>query len=459
MLQKRFDDALLSICEPFSPEKRKFLLGVSGGTDSMCMAELFFHSRYELDFAIAHVNFHLRPLECDKDEALVTQWAENHGKKLFIAHFDTNHYASEHHVSIEMAARELRYSWFEKIMDDNNIDDLSIAHNLDDRTETFFLNVLRGTGMKGLVGIREERSLPQRGKKIIRPLLSFTRKQISDHIAMNKISYHDDMSNFETKFYRNKLRNIIFPEFKKINPSFKRTLEKSMGYFDAAGDILNDILENELRDKKHLYEATDQELIIDIKKLSEEKHPSFWLFSLINPFGFNSTQVMQILGSMHRQTGKRFFSDSHELLINRGKMEVYPHIEHVKQSIIKGLGQCVFNGVEFRLSVFKRPDNFQLSDLKQYPHSLFIDGDKFAFPIIVRTINPGDRIHPFGLKGSKKISDLFTDYKLSIRQKEAWPILFSSESSERIICIPGIKSDDRYKITPTTNKIIEVSII
>ena len=231
---REFDGALISLSDG-KVEGRRYLLGVSGGIDSMCMARLFLDSHLSPEFAIAHVNFSLRGEESDGDMDSVVEWGRVHGIQVYTRTFDTKTYSAENSISTQMAARELRYGFFSELMDSEGFDFLAIAHNLDDSIETIFLNIARGTGLKGLSGI------PVRNGRIIRPLMSISRARIREYVESNGVSYRDDRTNFESHYARNRVRNIIFPEFRKINPSFLNTVRRDAEYFREASDIIDGV--------------------------------------------------------------------------------------------------------------------------------------------------------------------------------------------------------------------------
>ena len=295
-----------------SDSSPRILLAVSGGIDSMCMAHLFERSFYR-NIAIATVNFKLREQESDADEELVRHWAEERSIRFFSTSFNTKEYSKGHRISTQMAARDLRYSWFYSLMDEHSFDYIAIAHNLNDSVETFFLNSLRGTGIQGLCGIR------RKSGKIIRPLLSITRDEIACYVKAENIPFRDDMTNFESHYSRNRLRNLVFPEFEEINPAFLRTIERNMQNVESVADILDDLFEQK---RAVLFDKENRR--IDIGKLSAEKRPEYWLFLILNDYGFNSQQIEQIKDALTSQPGKEFHSESHILLRDRKYLLLYP---------------------------------------------------------------------------------------------------------------------------------------
>ena len=429
-------------------EGRRYLLGVSGGIDSMCMAALFLRSELHPQFAVAHVNFSLRGEESDGDMASVEEWGHIHGVRVFTRTFDTKAYASENSVSTQMAARELRYGFFKELMDSEGFDFLSIAHNLDDSIETIFLNIARGTGLRGLAGI------PVRNGRIIRPLLGVSRAQIRAYVAEEGVSYRDDHTNFESHYARNRVRNIIFPEFRKINPSFLNTVRRDSEYFREASQIIDGVYEG-VRSRTCTQDGGV--LLIDTRALLTEGHCGYWLNRMLREYGFNSGQVADIVRCMDSgQNGRVFRSGSHELLYGTEKMKVYPLMrEEEGELCIDRPGIYDFKGLRFRIDFFPKPAAFSpVSD----GSVLYFAADGLNMPLLCRGWRPADRFRPFGMRrGSKKLSDFFTDLKLDRIQKQAQPVLLDADGS--IVCLPGLRIDDRFKIKTPTTVVAGVSIL
>ncbi|MBQ0006021.1 MAG: tRNA lysidine(34) synthetase TilS, partial [Alistipes sp.] len=403
---------------------KKYLLAVSGGIDSMCMAELFLNCSLRPDFAIAHVNFSLRGEESDADERLTRSWAEKNGIHYHCIRFDTNAFALEKSLSIEMAARELRYGWFESLIEEFGYDFLSVAHNRNDSVETFFLNILRGTGIDGITGIRKYNG------KIIRPLIEIERKDIFSYVSSRTIIYRDDRSNFENEYSRNKIRNLAFPIFETINPSFLDTVSRDMEHFSQAAAILDDISQ-EIKKKVVSYE--NGATVIDMRALKETAHTDFHAFHILNPFGFNSSQIKEITDTT--STGKHFSSPKYDLITDRNSLRLYPTEREIPSSVtINGPGTFRFGDFELHLAVTLVVSDFNVHP----PHgTLYFDATKLEFPIVCRTWQEADRFHPFGMKGSRKISDFFTTLKLDRIAKKQQPII--CDASDRIICIPPFR--------------------
>lgn len=446
-IEKEFDAALQDLSDGNAARSR-YLLGVSGGIDSMCMAELFLRSSLRPEFAIAHVNFSLRGEESDGDMDSVLEWGRRNGIHVYVRTFDTKAYAAEKSISTQMAARELRYGFFSEIMEKDGFDYLSIAHNLDDTIETIFLNIARGTGLRGLSGI------PVRNGKIIRPLLGISRAAITEYVGSSGIAYRNDHTNFESHYARNRIRNIIFPEFKKINPSFLETVHRDSEYFRQASEIVDDLFE-EISGKVCRHEG--DAVIIDTNALMRWRHYGYWLYMLLRDYGFNSNQVSDMERCLvSGQPGRLFRSGSHELVFARDSIRVYPlREEEDAEFIIDGPGLYNYKGTRFRIEFFPKPDGFNpVSDGR----SLFFSADRLRMPLFCRGWKPADRFRPFGMKqGSKKLSDFFTDLKLDRVQKLSQPVIL--DASGHIVCLPGLRIDDRYKIKAPTSSVAGAFIV
>lgn len=447
-IEQTFDAALLALSDG-KVEGHRYLLGVSGGIDSMCMAELFLRSALSPSFAVAHVNFSLRGNESDGDMLSVQEWGRRNGIQVYTRTFDTKTYASEHSLSTQMAARELRYGFFSELMDENGFDFLSIAHNLDDSIETIFLNIARGTGLRGLAGI------PVRNGRILRPLMEVSRAEIREYVEATGISYRDDHTNFESHYARNRIRNIIFPEFRKINPSFLNTVRRDSEYFREASAIVEEVYET-VRSKVCSVPG-DGFLNIDTAALQQEGHCGYWLYLMLRPYGFSSGQVSDIVRCLTSgQSGKVFRSGTHEAVTGRDRLKVCPlQQEEETQVLIDRPGVYSYKNMRIRIDFFPRPVAFNpVSD----GSVLYFAADTLRMPLTCRGWMPADRFRPFGMKrGSKKLSDFFTDLKLDRLQKLSQPVIV--DAAGQIVCLPGLRIDDRFKIKAPTTVVGGASIL
>ena len=477
---------------------RKTLLAVSGGIDSMCMAEIFVR-RYPCEsLAIAHCNFNLRGEESDGDEQLVRRWAEEHGVRIHVQSFDTKGFAREHGVSVEMAARELRYRWFAQLCASEGYDEVAVAHNANDNAETLLLNLLRGSGMKGLAGMSAVSPLPYSEgvtARLVRPLLDMTRKQIEGFALANGVRYRNDSTNFSSEYKRNMLRNEVFPVFEKVNPSVVRTLNREMGYFAEANEIVADYCRKEVEDICCPEEQGD--VRISYKALLSKKHWRYLLYHILEPYGFNSAvlaSIEDLLSSDRTVSGKRFDSKDHTVLMERDHMHVVPSIagragndvlRHAQPDTVRhaqpdtlrharpdrasaddfmpvrGAGTYHVNGRAFKIEVVEWTSDMPL---KQPDGVLIFDAAKLKFPFVMRGWRDGDWLIPFGMKGKKKVSDLFADLKYDSVMKASAVMISDVQTegmadSRHIAGVAGVRIDDRYKVSSSTRSVIRISVL
>lgn len=317
MIQKSFDRTIVGLV----PEKETALLAVSGGIDSICLASLFLNSSAGRRFAVAHCNFHLRGEDSDSDEALVAAWCGRNGVRYHKADFDTEQYASSHSVSIEMAARELRYDWFASLCKDNGYYGVAVAHNANDNAETLILNLLRGTGLRGITGMQVETVVPVTrdelsGVRLLRPMLSFSRKQIEEYVAANSLEYHDDRTNAETVYKRNRIRHLVFPVFESLNPSFLTTFAREMNAFSEVQEIADDYFLS-VRESVCEPAGKDDLLRVNAVRLCHLKHYKYVLYRLLEAYGFRDRllePVVRLLESGKTFSGKVFEAPGYELI-------------------------------------------------------------------------------------------------------------------------------------------------
>lgn len=449
------------------------LIAVSGGIDSMCMADLFWRTYGCGRFAAAHCNFCLRGEESDADEQLVRGWAEERGITLHCVSFDTENYAREHGISIEMAARELRYSWFAGLCAEHGYGAVAVAHNANDNAETLLLNLVRGTGLKGISGMSQASAMPYSGAApvlLLRPLLQFTRKQIEGHVFAHGVPYRNDSTNAQSEYRRNSIRNEVFPLLERLNPSFVRTFNREMAYFSEAGDIVSDWCASAASSVVSALE--DGAVSVDLKKLAEYRHWRYLLYHILEPFGFNSAalaSVEELVSSGRTVSGKRFMSASHILYTGRGVLDVYPLAgsdacaetgDDATEIMIDGPGVYNFNAVSFSVEEFERPHGFVL---KQPAGILVMDAEKMKFPFLCRKWNHGDWMIPLGMKGRKKLSDFFADCKLDTLAKERAVVIAAGEGTDsaknHVAGVLGMRAGDTYKVTSRTERILRIALI
>ncbi len=421
---------------PQAQEKR-FLLAVSGGADSSVLAYLF--HQCGLSFAIAHCNFHLRGEDSDKDMELVRKKAEQYGVPYFEREFDTFAYQKQEGLSLEMAARQLRYDWFAQI--DKDFDYLVTAHNANDNAETFLLNMCRGTGLKGLTGI------PEQNGKLLRPLLPFGSAQIRRFADEKGVEYRNDVSNFSETFQRNKIRLSVLPKLEELNQELISTFSRNIDLLKRQYDFYQQQMGNVL---SSIVEKESDTMRISIEKLKECEDPALVLFEILKDYGFNASSVEQILDSLMKSSGKLFYSSQYQALKDRKHLIVNP-IESVcakEKSIenIKELERLGFIVEEYTME--------ETPDYEPNPAILYVDAQKLIFPLILRHWREGDRFHPFGMKGSKKLSDFFIDQKINLLEKKCVPVLCSGD---KIVWLVGFRGDDRFKVDHQTKKYYKIT--
>lgn len=420
----------------------KILLTVSGGPDSVLLCELFHRANY--NFAIAHCNFNLRGKESDQDEVFVRNIAEKYNTTFFLKHFDTKKYANENGISIEMAARDLRYNWFFELLEKENFKYIATGHHLDDQIETFFINILRGTGISGLHGI-----IPKKNN-IIRPLLFAYRKNIEDFLEENKIPFRTDSTNNEVKFKRNKFRNIILPQLYDINKDFKKTINDDIIRLKDAEIIYKTKVE-EVRNSVLI--KKNKEVLISIDELKKLNPLKTYLFEFLLPYNFNFSTVKDIISVLDDISGKQFFSSSHRLIKDRKYMIIseLPEEKNKMDDVFFINKNDVFIENPLSLKLEKIINNKDFIISKDETIAAF-DMDKLKFPLQLRKWNKGDSFCPFGMNMKKKLSDFFIDEKFSLLEKEKIWLLCSDNN---IIWIVGKRIDNRYRITKNTRKIFK----
>ena len=425
------------------------LLTVSGGIDSIVLCELFHQAG--LKFGIAHCNFQLRVEESDTDELFVEELAEKYGVQFHSVSFDTSAFAKKNKLSIQVAARQLRYQWFEEIRTQFEYKYIATAHHQDDSIETFFINLIRGTGIAGLHGI-----LPKQNN-IIRPLLFTGKDQIEVFAKKNKLEHREDSSNASDKYVRNKIRHKLIPLLKELNPNISQTIAEDIQRLSDTEKIYK----KEITSKRSKIITEDKNGIrISIKELKKLNPIEPYLFEFLYPLGFNSATVGEIIKSLNGQSGKQYYSATHRLIKDRDFL-IVGRMESEERRVEKGekrklntkilvkKNQTKINLGDYNLKIktkLKTPNSILRS-----PDSITnIDFDKLEFPLEVRKWKNGDVFYPLGMKGKKKLSDFFIDKKISISEKENTWLL---TSKNQIVWVIGLRLDDRFKVTDKTKKI------
>lgn len=420
----------------------KILLGVSGGIDSVCMLHLFKNLNY--DIAIAHCNFQLRGKESNADELFVQQLAEQLNVPFYVTRFNTEEIAKKNGISIQMAARDLRYEWFQELLQKYNFTNIAIAHNKDDVIETFFINLSRGSGIKGLTGIKPKY------KEIIRPLLFASRKEITEYISTNNLEYREDSTNKSTKYSRNLIRHDIIPLFENLNPNFRETMIENIDRLIQTESIYKEALSKEL--EKIIAKQNNKQLI-NIEKLQDLSSIKAYIFEILHPYGFSNTQINDILESLHGISGKKFISQTHRLIKDREYL-ILEEINLSKKSIyyIPTPDEDLNYPLNIEIDYFPKPNNLKFDNNKEI--ALF-DFNKVDFPLTLRKWKQGDYFYPLGMENIKKLSDFFIDNKFSLSEKEDTWLL---ESGNKIMWIIGSRIDNRFKVTERTSEVLRLKI-
>ncbi|MDR1330841.1 MAG: tRNA lysidine(34) synthetase TilS [Tannerella sp.] len=426
-------------------EKQKLLkpndiviVGVSGGADSVALLHLLARSGYTC--IVAHCNFHLRGDESDCDEDFSRQVAATLHIPFHKIDFDTQNHAHHEHISIEMAARELRYRWFEQLRVEQEAQAIAVAHHRDDSVETVLLNLTRGTGIRGLTGIR-----PRNGH-VIRPLLPFGQNEILAWLSENGLEYRTDSSNLSDEYTRNFLRLRILPLLEELNPSVRDAIARTAAHLSDVETLYADLIEKERA------RITPSEKKISIPALMQSPAPRTVLYELIKPYGFTRSLASSIFESLKGTPGKIFYAteSSYRIVKDRDYLLIAPQAEKDDAVYYLHAGDSIHHPI--RLTAQQKTVDAYLRIEKKKTVAGF-DCDKLTFPLTLRRWRPGDRFIPFGMSGRKKLSDYFTDHKFSHLQKEQTWLLCSGDD---IIWIVGERIDDRYKVSKTTKNTLIV---
>ena len=406
----------------------KVIIALSGGADSVALLHVMHSLGYKCE--AAHCNFHLRGEESNRDETFVHELCKSMQIPLHIIHFETEKYAIENKISIEMAARELRYQWFEEIKKESAANVIAVAHHQDDSVETLLLNLIRGTGLSGLLGIR-----PQ-NKDIIRPLLCVNRQDIIEYLGSIGQNYVTDSTNLEDEYIRNKIRLNLIPLMEEINPSVKKNIIATSNYLNEIELIYNNEIEN---GKQRVLTKEG----IRISDLLKEPAPNALLFEILHPLGFNSAQIQNILSLLLKgQTGKQLISkDGWRIIKDRNMLLIQPK-ENLEETPFQLIREELIYTKDF---VIPREKNIACFDADKLKDTEFT----------IRKWRKGDTFVPFGMKGQKKISDYLTDRKLSLIQKERQYVLCQRD---KIIWVIGERTDNRYRIDDKTKRVIIITM-
>ena len=473
------------------------LAAVSGGLDSMCMVDALLHSQLDLQVAVAHVNFNLRGEESDADTRMVEQWCTEHNITLYLESFNTTEFAQQEGISIEMAARDLRYNWFYTLMQEHGFNFLAIAHNANDNAETLLLNLTRGCGIEGIAGIREkvllqfqeeqeENQEAQNGQEgagaeqdtpqfIIRPLLCYSRQQIEKYAFKFKVPYRTDSTNLLSDYSRNRIRNEVFPQLEKINPSVIATFNRNIRHFQQAGAVLQRAVEEkyaalchefpsfqELQESRFSHSLCGLNLRMNLigeeysqlvgavclEELMAEPEWEFWVYQIASRWGFVPAIIGNICKSLVEEEGpKKFLSGSGEIIAvkERGLLKFYLNVP---------ADGC---GLQIDTTLISRENWRTRKEAGELCPTLYMDASKLEMPLSCRVVAPGDRFSPLGLRGSKKVTDYLTDIKFENLHKGN--VLVMCDASGKIVCLPGLQISNHVRVTESTSEILQVRVL
>ena len=420
----------------------KILVAVSGGADSITLLHVLSELGYNCQ--AAHCNFHLRENDSNEDERFVFDFCLGKDIPLHVKHFDTQQVARQKGISIEMAARELRYNWFWQLVEKEHFSWLATGHHGDDMIETFFLNLARGTGLRGLRGMRECQGA------LIRPLLTFRRAEIERYCYENGIPFRTDQTNFDSAFQRNNIRHNVLPVMQMLNPSFFSTMMRNFKNIDDVWQVFENVVE-ELKEK--ITAREEEHMLIPIKLIHEHPQKEAVLFEILRPYGFKGNTITEIIESFDGIPGKQFFSKSYRLVRDRYNLVLVPLEEQGEEICFIDSGvEKVNEPFDITIRQYPKEDDFKLS---RDPFFVHLDADTVEFPLKIRHWKKGDQFRPLGMEKFKKMSDFFVDEKFSRVEKEkVWLLL----SGDHIVWVMGHRIDDRFKVTDKTRNILEITI-
>lgn len=417
---------------------QKTLLAVSGGIDSMVLADLFLKSN--LKFGIAHCNFNLRANDSDQDQIFVNQYCTARNIPFFTTRFDTKTFAKDSKLSTQVAARKLRYTYFYELLDKENFTHIATAHHIDDSIETFFINLARGTGIAGLTGI------PLTNDKIIRPLFNFTKKEIENYAQEHQLTWREDASNATDAYVRNKIRHHLTPILQELNPSFSEAFQQTIKNLQQAQSLIDDA--SAMVYKQIVTDTTDYKKI-NIELLQKLPNYRAYLYQWLQPLGFTAWEDIYNLPTA--ETGKVVYAEHYQILKNRSELIVAPKkLPPMEQYEFKK--DTLDVNFHIKLLFCKVATTFHCTN-----KTIFVDDEKLSETLVIRTWKAGDIFYPLGMNGSsKKVSKFFKDEKLSRIEKEnTWLLCSGTE----IVWIVGMRQDERFKVSNTTKTIVQIDLV
>jgi len=429
----------------FGPED-KVMLAVSGGIDSMVMLEMF--QRSGLNFAIAHCNFGLRGAESNEDEKFVTSVAKAHDIPLFVKHFKTREYAGFNKISVQMAARYLRYEWFDELLQAEQYKVIATAHHLDDQIETFFINALRGTGISGLHGILPNRS------NIVHPMMFAFRRQIEEFAVDEAIAFREDSSNRSSKYMRNKIRHDLLPLLGELNPDFHKTLTSTISRIREAETMLSRHMDEV---KAKVTVSVDGLPAVNIEAIKAFEPTDLYLYELLKPYNFSRFTTDDLCRALDELSGKQFFSPTHRVVKDRDLLlitETGPGNEaYADETRIEPGQEDITTPVNLKITHLSNTD---VSEISKTGQIAMFDADLIDWPLRLRKWKEGDTFMPYGMTSSKKLSDYFIDNKFSIVEKEnAWLLI----SGNKIAWLVGHRIGHSFRITGETKNILKIELL
>ena len=417
----------------------KLIIAVSGGVDSIVLFHLCL--KLKLNFFVAHCNFKLRKKESDLDEKFVRDLAIKHNIKFYTKSFNTKKLSNNDNKSIQMVARELRYSWFEELSKELNVKHILTAHHLDDSLETFLINLSRGSGIDGLLGI------PKVNDTVYRPLLIFKKDEILSYAKENKITWREDSSNKKREYLRNQIRLEVIPKLKEINPNLLDNFSKSIDRLQQSKSIIKDKMDDFI---KNVSFTRDEKIYFEINKIKKVSNIDAYLYELLKKYNF--TQWDDIRDLLDSQSGKQIISKTHKLLKDREYLILVKNSEVENKSLLinKSSKEVAVSVGKIKVSIAKKIS-------KEDSDAIYLDSAKLDFPLRVRNLLSGDYFYPFGMNGKKKVSKYLKDKKISVFDKDK--VLILETSKNKIIWVVGMRLDDRFSVTDNTKEITKIELI
>ncbi|RFS16752.1 tRNA lysidine(34) synthetase TilS [Emticicia sp. C21] len=425
----------------------KIVLAVSGGRDSIVLLDLFREAKF--NFTVAHCNFQLRGEESDQDAEFVKELCASHGIPFRTTSFQTKDFAKTYKLSIEMAARQLRYEWFEQLRQELDYQYIATAHHLNDSIETILLNLTKGTGIAGLRGI-----LPKKDS-IIRPLLFAARTDIENYVGEKQLQWREDSSNASNDYQRNLLRNEVVPLLKKINPGLEHTFARNIERLQAIESNFQNNLDTF---KESVCKEENGALCLKINIIQDWKSSSYLLEETLKEFGFNYFQSKEIHQSLKKTSGKTFYSATHTLIKDREYLIITPKQEKSFEEVFieKGIQNIEYYDLFLHMSPATKEDWQAYLNTERKHNLLWVDASKLKYPLSIRPWQEGDWFIPLGMKGKKKISDFLVDKKVPLHLKKSTFLLCSSDD---IVWVIGQRTDERFKITDGTMEVVRVEVL